>query len=109
MNPRSGRSHNATVSGADRRKVWYPELPHLSRIATEIYEVLTAIIMKEFYLLGYNAIYSVDKQLTFRRNLARNERETGSTRSFSLSRASFLLGLIFDPEDGGDMFLRNVG
>jgi hypothetical protein len=23
--------------------------------------------------------------------------------------ASFLLGLFFDPEDGGDMFLRNVG
>jgi hypothetical protein len=23
--------------------------------------------------------------------------------------AGFLLGLFFDPEDGGDMFLRNVG
>jgi hypothetical protein len=23
--------------------------------------------------------------------------------------ADFLLGLFFDPEDGGDMFLRNVG
>jgi hypothetical protein len=23
--------------------------------------------------------------------------------------ASFLLGFFFDPEDGGDMFLRNVG
>jgi hypothetical protein len=25
------------------------------------------------------------------------------------SRAGFLLGFFFDPEDGGDMFLRNVG
>jgi hypothetical protein len=24
-------------------------------------------------------------------------------------RAGFLLGLFFDPEDEGDMFLRNVG
>jgi hypothetical protein len=24
-------------------------------------------------------------------------------------QAGFLLGLFFDPEDGGDMFLRNVG
>jgi hypothetical protein len=24
-------------------------------------------------------------------------------------RAGFLCGLFFDPEDGGDMFLRNVG
>jgi hypothetical protein len=25
------------------------------------------------------------------------------------SRADFFLGLFFHPEDGGDMFLRNVG
>jgi hypothetical protein len=24
-------------------------------------------------------------------------------------KAGFLLGLFFDPEDGGDMFFRNIG
>jgi hypothetical protein len=27
----------------------------------------------------------------------------------AIRAAGFLLGLFFDPEDGGDMFLRNVG
>jgi hypothetical protein len=39
---------------------------------------------EEFCLLGYKAVW-----LCF--------------------YAGFLLGLFFDPEDGGDMFLRNVG
>jgi hypothetical protein len=32
-----------------------------------------------------------------------NEHEAGS-----MLRAGFLLGLLFIPEDGGDIFLRNV-
>jgi hypothetical protein len=31
--------------------------------------------------------------------------KAGGKQSF---HASFLLGLFFDPEDGGDMFLQNV-
>jgi hypothetical protein len=37
-------------------------------------------------------------------SLARNQRE-----SKWQAELCFLLGLFFDPEDGGDMFLRNVG
>jgi hypothetical protein len=37
---------------------------------------------------------------------SRNE-PSKSTASYLLL-ANFLLGLLFDPEDGGDMFLRNV-
>jgi hypothetical protein len=44
-------------------------------------EVLTAVVMK-----GYNAVYS----------------------SVTCFHAGFLLGLFFDPEDGGDTFLRNI-
>jgi hypothetical protein len=38
-----------------------------------------------------------------RERQARNQQESGP-----LIRADFLLDLLFDPEDGGDMFLRNV-
>jgi hypothetical protein len=42
----------------------------------------------EYYILGYDA-----------------EQSSVCCRLY----ASFLLDLLFDPEDGGDMFLRNVG
>jgi hypothetical protein len=34
--------------------------------------------------------------------------ESGDNLDFSPSSAGFLLNLLFDPEDGGDMFLRNI-
>jgi hypothetical protein len=37
------------------------------------------------------------------------EQETSVKAGGEQSSAGFLLGLFFDPEDGGDMFLRNVG
>jgi hypothetical protein len=37
------------------------------------------------------------------------EQETSRALFATSFHASFMLGLFFDPEDGGDVFLRNVG
>jgi hypothetical protein len=56
------------------------------------------------YLLGYNAVISVEIQSTFR-----DEHAAFIFMVEDGSACCFMLGLFFDPENGGDMFLRNVG
>jgi hypothetical protein len=71
---------------------------------------------EEFYPLGYNTVYSVESQPTFRRNmLPPSSKLNKSSKKLPWKQvtsrcfhAGFLLGL-FDPEDWRDMFLRNVG
>jgi hypothetical protein len=54
--------------------------------------------------------------LTFRRNIFWVEEETSQESSMRqaensvcfLIHAGFLLGLLFNPEDGGEIFIRNV-
>jgi hypothetical protein len=36
-------------------------------------------------------------------------KQEASVKQVASCSTGFLLGLFFDPEDGGDMFLRNVG
>jgi hypothetical protein len=68
---------------------------------------------EKYYLLGYNAVYSVESKPTFRRKI--NPPSSGIRISRARNqlatcfRAGSLLGLFFDCEDGGDMFFRNVG
>jgi hypothetical protein len=56
------------------------------------------VLSKEFCLLGYNAVHSVEIHPTIRRNIS-------PPFCFMMDLAKY----IFDPEDGGDMFLPNVG
>jgi hypothetical protein len=71
---------------------------------------------QRWYLLGYNAVQPVEIQQTFRKKISPTF--SGSKNSPSknpegsaiyLLLVDLLIGLFFDPEDGGDMFLRNVG
>jgi hypothetical protein len=65
-------------------------------------------VNEKFYLLGYNALQSVEIQPTFRRNMSPPSKQETSVIAGG-NRAGFLLGLFLDPEDGVEMFLRNVG
>jgi hypothetical protein len=53
-------------------------------------KVLTAVVMKSTIFKGYNAVSSVECQMTFRRNIS---------LLATCFHAGFLLGLFFDPED----------
>jgi hypothetical protein len=76
---------------------------------------------EEYHLLGYKAVKSVKCQPTFRRNILppsseskkQDEQETGMKAGCICLPPTFTpvfcSALFFDPEDGKDMFLRNVG
>jgi hypothetical protein len=86
--------------------------------------VATSKMSEEHHLVGYNAVWPVESQPTFRRNLSPLSSGSKNKPSKKLAwkqaashpaslanclHAGFLLRLFFGPEDGGDNFLRNVG
>jgi hypothetical protein len=71
---------------------------------------INKLILEEFYLLRYNAMQSTERQLTFRSNTSppSSEMKSKSNKKHG-ARSKQSSGLLFNPEYGGHMFLRNVG
>jgi hypothetical protein len=80
-------------------------------------EVLNSRGYEELWLLGYNAVQSVESQLAFRKKmwpsfLGSKNKPSKKPEELCLPtcfHAGFLLGLFFDPEDSGELFHRNAG
>jgi hypothetical protein len=77
-------------------------------------------VTDEEICLGYNTVLSAESQPMYQRNMSLPSSGSKNKPSKKLAwrqvalfttcfHAGFLLGLFFDPVDGGDMFLQNVG
>jgi hypothetical protein len=80
------------------------------------------VVMKNLVFCDITPCSPFKSQLTFRNNMpplssgsisqSRNQQESGSFSEVLLAiyfHSGFLLGLFFDREDGGHMFLRKFG
>jgi hypothetical protein len=77
------------------------------------FEVLTAVVMKSSIFWDITQCNPFKVNRSFRKNISPifgvEEKANQETSVLATCfHVSFFLGLIFDPEDGGDMFLRNV-
>jgi hypothetical protein len=78
--------------------------PPLTSFCYVGFEVLTAVVMKSSVFWDITPC----NPLKINRHFGGTFRLHVGSACYPL-HAGFLLGIFFDPEDGGDMFLRNVG
>jgi hypothetical protein len=102
-----------SVTLAHKDKISFLYGKQTSRVITFVgFEVLTAVAMKSsvFWDIAPCSSVKVNRRFGYGLNLqvrrisqVRNQHEAGSKEGSGL-----FLGLLFDPDDGGDMSLRNV-
>jgi hypothetical protein len=85
----------------DVYNLWVGVMPSRRRAATDVWDL-------RFYILGYDAVQSVESQPFFR-VAAKLETSVKQVAIRALLHAGFLLVLHSKPDDGGDISLRNVG
>jgi hypothetical protein len=79
------------------------------------FQVLTAVLMKISIFWDITPCIPLQSQPTFRRNMSllssgpKNKPGKEPVELSTCFLSAFLLDLFTDPEDGGDIFLRNVG
>jgi hypothetical protein len=76
-------------------------------IAHVRFEILTAVVMKSTIFWNITPCSPLKVKPTFRSNISSTSSVVGRAQ-LSTFHAGFLISLFFDPEDGSDMFLRNV-
>jgi hypothetical protein len=92
-------------------------IPGYTRECFWLIEFWASLYFWEFYLLGYKTVQSEESQPTFRKNMSLLSSNSKSKPSKTpawgsaccLLHAVILLCLLLDPEDGNEMFLRNIG
>jgi hypothetical protein len=63
---------------------------------------------EKFCLVGHVTMYSIENQPVSQRNITSIFR-VKEYQACCLLHAGFLLGLLHHPEDGGEIFLQNIG
>jgi hypothetical protein len=106
---------NTTMGPAQTHNICTQFVSHIEHVSSPLQKQL---MVAEFCLLGYNAVYSSENQPTFRRNMSSLSSESKNKPSKKpackrdVIAACFELGfffrLLFHPEDGCDIFIRNV-